>query len=452
MTERWREALDRLGRIGPDRDRIRSRAEGGPRMPAPDPGSGRRVAAAVLALAVAAGSFALVFSVFRGGGSRVGATTPAGPTPAISTSPSTTDAGIPPPGAVLYPESICDVPEFDPDVALLVGQESVEYPRSVLEAPGGPASSLEGPASDELRAHLETPAARNAPADGWRVLWSSGSEVTFGAPFGEGEWWVDAFEHREGGWRVFDEEIAKQRDTPAQRGHGMELRWDGPFAVEHGAWNDPLRLANEQALAWTDPNDRFVAVPHVFDLSTGREIGPGADPIAAQGGPARLGRGEAAEIPVALGALVPSLFPATYPIVACVPDLGLASPVGSLEVADDASVADVDVLTYHSNGVSMDALAGGELTVHHGCLALAREVTDAGWTYLILPNGYALVRRGDREVLIRPTGEAVGAIGDDVSFGGGGVLWTQRLTDAVIGGVPKACGPGTGGGYFLVGS
>ncbi len=92
------------------------------------------------------------------------------------------------------------------------------------------------------------------------------------------------------------------------------------------------------------------------------------------------------------------------------------------------------------------------MTVHHGCLALAREVTDAGWTYLILPNGYALVRRGDREVLIRPTGEAVGAIGDDVSFGGGGVLWTQRLTDAVIGGVPKACGPGTGGGYFLVGS
>jgi hypothetical protein len=45
--------------------------------------------------------------------------------------------------------------------------------------------------------------------------------------------------------------------------------------------------------------------------------------------------------------------PGTYSIVACVPELALASPVGTLRVLDNARATDVHVITYAVNGTSM---------------------------------------------------------------------------------------------------
>src|SRR5439155_97829 len=83
-------------------------SERGARTSGGDPGSGRRLVAAVVALAVAAASFALVVTVFWGGDARI-STTP---------QPSPTATGTTPTGAaaLLDPHAICQVPAFDPDV------------------------------------------------------------------------------------------------------------------------------------------------------------------------------------------------------------------------------------------------------------------------------------------------------------------------------------------------
>ncbi|MFL5797283.1 MAG: hypothetical protein ACJ77A_05040 [Actinomycetota bacterium] len=441
MTERWREKLGRLGRAEPDRERIRSLVERGPRLPGGDPGSGRRLVAAVVALAVAVASFALVVTVFRGNHPRVSSTTPP-PTPATS--------GASQPSA-LDPAAICRVPAYDPDVALLVGNETVQYPRNVLDETGTPASALDGPAADALRARLATPTAQNAPTDGWRAISTSPTAVTFAAPFSAGEWWIEAFESHEGTWRSINEEIAERRQTPAQLGHDLQLRWSGDLVLQAGAWNHPLEVVNDRPSPWVgDPEsiERFAAIPHLFDPATGQPVGSGANDVFRPAGDLRLAPGSGTAVPVALGASLAALRPGTYALVACLPDLALASPVGTLRVADDAVVRPVHVLTYAPTGVSMTALAGGRLAVLNGCLGIGNLGSGPDEaTYVLWPRGYALVDRGGRQVLIDPVGEEVGGLGDEVSLGGGG--GPLRLVEhEAIGGIPEPCR--TGGGYFIV--
>ncbi len=438
MTERWREELDRLGRAEPDRERLRSLAAGGPRMPGDDRGSGRRVVAAAVALAVAATSFALVVTVFQGGSPRVSATEP--PAPAASSAPATTAA------ATLDPATICHVPTFDPDVALLVGSDTVQYPKSVLDEEGVPASALDGPAADALRNQLATPGAQHAPVDGWRAIATSASAVTYATPYEPGAWWIEAFEERDGSWHNVDEEIAEQRETPAQLGHGLELRWSADLLVRGGAWSRPLEVVNDRSSTWVGLSGvpRLAAIPYVFDASTGQLVGPGAVEIFPPSTDVRLGPGESMPVPVALGATITALQPGDYAVVACLPDLGLASPVGTLRINDDAAVTDVRVLTYELNGLSMGALTGGTLAVVNGCLGLQGDGGPA--TYLILPQGYALVVRDGTKMLIDPLGNEVGALGDQVSFGGGGSP-LSGVEHAVIDGIPEPCR--TGGGYFI---
>jgi hypothetical protein len=438
MTERWRDELDRLGRAEPDRERIRTLAAGGPRMPGGDRGSGRRVVAAVIALAVAAASFALVVTVFRGAGPKVSATPP--PSPTATGAPPTTAA------ADLDPAAICQVPTFDPDVALLVGSDTVQYPKPVLDEPGVPASALDGPAADALRARLATPAAGHAPSEGWRAIGTSPSAVRYAAPYAPGEWWIEAFEERDGSWQHVDEEIAERRETPAQLGHGLELSWNADLLLHGGAWNRPLDVVNDRSSTWMSLGTvaRLAAIPHVFDTSTGQLVGPGAYEVYPSSTEVRLQPGERTAVPVALGASITALHPGEYAVVACLPDLGLASPVGTLRISDEAAVRDVRVLTYEPNGTSMGALTGGTLAVVNGCLGLQGDRGPA--TYLILPQGYALVVRDGTKMLIDPLGNEVGALGDRVSFGGGGSP-ISGVEHAVIDGIPEPCR--TGGGYFL---
>ena len=431
MRERLRDALGAIDRVEPDRGHLRDLAAGGPRMSDPMGGGGRRVVALVVGLALAGASIALVVTTFRRD-----ATAPTGPTPSAAASPST----------AIDRATVCAAPLYDPDVALLVGNETVEYPRAVLEGPGSDPDDLEGPAADALRAHLATPALVHAPEGGWRAIAESGERVTYAAPadIGDLDWWVVDLVRRGDGWRA-GEEIVEQRPTPAQLGLGLRLEWTGQVVVEDGGWTSTLRVVNEREEAWTWDHFGLWGLVHVFDPDTGKELADGSGIFPVGEASFAVEPGMAAELPLALGGVATGLPPGSHDIVACVPQLALASPVSTLRVVDGpAEVAGVDLLTYTHTGGGMDALARGRLTVDNGCLAI-----DSGGrsTYVVWPEGYALVDRGGRTVLIDPVGREVAGLGEDVSLGGG-FLSARHIEGSVHGGLPDPCRVG-GEGYFL---
>jgi hypothetical protein len=296
-------------------------------------------------------------------------------------------------------------------------------------------------------ARLADPKAGNAPTDGWREIASSSTAVTFAAPLHPDVWWVEAFEERNGVWRMVDEELADRRPTAAQRGHGLELRWDADLVFDGSRWNPALTIVNDRPSTWIDDGGEFWADAHVFDRATGEEVALGEGGIAA-GVSKRyeVSSGDTASIPVALGPKIGSLARVTYDLVACIPALGLASPVGTLRV-DDTAAVDIHVLTYHFTGAAMTALAFGKLADVNGCLGLEREGDSTHATYLLWPDGYALVERDGRTVLLDPVGNEVAALGDEVSLGGGGAP-LRLIEDSVIGGIPESCRIG-GEGYFI---
>ena len=422
MTERWREKLGVLGRAEPDQARLRGLTSQGARMPEPGRSGGSRVLAAAVAFAVAAGALAFLVAAFRD-------------EPA--------DRAM----SDLEPAAICAIPTYDPDVALLTGQPEREVALADLEGPGQPASMLEGPATDALRACLSSPAAVNFPADGWRRVETGTDEVRFASPHDPEGWWLAGFtEQLDGDWRQTEEEIVDQAQTPAQRGHDLRLTWSGDLVLDGGEWNDPLSLADGRGDVWIDEGNRHWGIPHVFDQATGQEV-VAPLPVAGWGGePYRLAAGEEVALPVALGGVLPALTTGTYDVVACVPELGLASPVGRLEVGATGVMPGARILTYPSQGVGMEALGGGTLAVVDGCLA-ANGPGGRHGDFIVWPDGHVLVDRDGRRILIDPVGEEVGALGDDVLLGGGNVP-ESGVARIVTGDIPKACAASERG-YFL---
>jgi hypothetical protein len=136
----------------------------------------------------------------------------------------------------------------------------------------------------------------------------------------------------------------------------------------------------------------------------------------------------------------------SYDLVVCVPGLGLASSVGVLRVVDRPAAAEGRVLTYPPANGFMEALGTGTLTLHNGCVALDLG-GDSLPTYVVWPDGYALVDRDGRSVMIDPTGQEVGALGDHVALGGGSVP-LRSIADRVTGGVPETC-RAEGHDYFV---
>jgi hypothetical protein len=427
MTERWRERLGALGRVEPEGGRLRDLASGGPRHPEPPRGGGSRVVAAVVAAAVAVSALG-----FLAWGLRDDTT---GRTPSGDRVESALD-----------PEAICEVPTYDPDVALLVGQPEREVPLADLEGPGQPATDLEGPGAEAFRAYLATPGARNFPADGWRRVTTDTDEVLFASPHEPDGWWLAGFTPQpDGDWRRTEEEIVEQAQTRAQRGQGLSLTWDGDLVVDEGRWNVPLRLVNGREDAWSDEGSLLWGIPHVFEAETGVEVAAPLPTSGWSGDGYELGPGDALEVPVALGGALPALEPGAYEVVACVPDLGLASPPVEATVDDTGVVTGVRVLTYRFEGASMLALSGrGTLSVEGGCLA---TVTADQVVYPVWPDGHVVVRRDGREVLIDPVGQDVAALGDEVTLGGGFVPG-RLLDDIVTGGLPPSCRT-SGEGYFI---
>lgn len=342
-------------------------------------------------------------------------------------------------------EDICDVPGYDPDVALLVGNEVTQYPMNVLTQDGSSAEDLSGTGSDLLRGYIDSPAAVYAPRDGWRAIDSSNDAVTFAAPEGESEWWVVGFERNdEGAWRQVEEQIVEQQPTAAQRGRGLRLHWRADLILRNGAWSSPLELVNERSSVWTDDGGEYWGAPHVFERDSGQEVGIGPSSVGGTGDPYELEPGASLGMLVTLGGAIDGLDPGTYDVVACVPQLGLASPVGTLRITGESAVPEVRVLTHTPSGASMDALGGGELAVENGCLTM-RSGGDV--TYVVWPQGYQLVRRDDRTVLIDPTGEEIAALGERVQLGGG-LVPLRFAEDSILQGLPKACRAG-GESYFV---
>ena len=397
--------------------------------------------AGVLSLGLAVASFMMLRNAFNEG--------------PLTPSPVRSDVGANP----LDPATICDVPAYDPSVALLGDDFSGvfgetgprEVPLEVLEAPGAPASSIVGPAAEALRSYLASPEAVNAPADGWRAIAETSEEMIFAAPpdGGYSDWWVTRFTMDGGEWKPRETELVDQHLMPAQRGRGLRLTWgETTVVVDDGVWGSTLSLNNDRGDSWSSGADTYElwGVAHVFDPETGREVGHAARSVGGWGVETRLAAGEAVRLPLSLGGALSALRSGhEYDVVACVPELGLASSVGALRVAEHP-MASATVLVYPFTGVSMDALGGGRLVVHNGCLAVAGRSPRP--IYVLWPDGYSLVYRLDeRPVLIDPVGRQVARLGEEVTLGGGFVALEHTET-ATIGGIPAACKTG-GEGYFF---
>jgi hypothetical protein len=444
MPERWRRKLEALDDVEPEMSKLRDRALLGPRLPGPAPHPARPVIAGVVAIALAVGSFGLLRATF--GGERDESD--------VRSSPPPTQVGTTP-----EPEVVCDVPRYDPDVALLGDDFSSVFgaigPREIpvrrLEVAGEPASSIDGSAADALRTYLSDPGSRNAPTDGWRTITEGPDEVIYAAPpdGGYSDWWVTRFTISPDGWVARETELVDQHPTPAQLGHGLQLSWTGAVVMADGGWNTTLRLANGRADRWTIGEDGYElwGHVHVFDRERGTEIGRAAETIGNWGPPLALEPGASARIPLSLGGAIEALASDhIYDIIACVPELGLASPMGALRVQDNASVETVRVLTYPDSGIHMQALGGGRLMVHNGCLAVAERSPRP--IYVLWPDGYALVDRGAGEpVLIDAVGREVARLGDEVTLGGGYVP-PDGAEAAAIGGIPESCRR-SGESYFV---
>jgi hypothetical protein len=445
MPERWRRKLGELGGLEPDAAGLRDRALHGPRLPDPKPGPGRAIVAGAVAIALSVGSFGLLRTTFGDGRNGQDEQTSSPPTPV---------------GAAIDPAAVCDVPEYDPDVALLGDRYDmyihpsvgpIEVPLDVLQVPGESGSTIAGPGADELRRFLDSGEARYAPSGGWRAIAESDDEVIFAAPPGGGysDWWIVRLVSKDGAWRFEHTELVDQHQTPAQLGHGLELRWTRPVVLRGGTWNSSLEFSNGRHDSWTIGEDGYElwGHVHVFDPTSGDEVGRAAETIGNWGPPLALDAGSSALLPLSLGGSLEALASdRSYDVVACVPELGLASPVGTLRVEENTVVRTVQVLTYPFGGASMQALGGGRLMVHNGCLAVDQRSPRP--IYVLWPDGYAMVEReGEGRVLIDPVGREVARLGDDVSLGGGYVP-PDAAENATIGGVPEDCRT-SGEGYFL---
>ena len=358
----------------------------------------------------------------------------------------------------LDPEELCDVPAYDPNVAILGDDSSSVFgamgprqvPLEVLEDPGASASSIVGPATEALRSYLAGPQGVNAPSDGWRTIAQTADEVIFAAPpdGGYSDWWVTRFTLTDGAWTARESELVDQHQTAAQLGRGLSLTWGETTVVDDGAWGSTLHLNNDRGASWSSGEGGYElwGVAHVFDPETGGEMGHAAQSVGGWGVESVLALGETVRLPLSLGGALTALESGhEYDVVACVPELGLASPVGKLRVAEHP-MASARVLTYPFEGASMLALGGGRLMIHDGCLAVAGRSPRP--IYVLWPDGYSLVYRQHEEpVLIDPVGREVARLGETIMLGGGYVP-LENAGPITIGGIPPTCRAG-GEGYFL---
>src|SRR5918994_5438567 len=132
--------------------------------------------------------------------------------------------------------------------------------------------------------------------------------------------------------------------------------------------HDPRALEG-RADPWTIGEDGYQlwGHVHVFAPVTGAEIGRAAETLGGWGGPLTLEPSATTRLPLSFGGALDAVTSGrSYDVIACVPEIGLASPVGSLRVEENTLVRSARVLTYSSTGGMMQALAFGKLVVPRG--------------------------------------------------------------------------------------
>lgn len=398
-------------------------------MPEPSASTGSRVAAAAVALLLAVGGTTIAVRALRSDGSG----------PAM---------------AVIDPAAVCGfTPHHGPEYVSLDG---LEIPRSVLDQSGMHFSELPANVVGDLRpfiAHGGIDAA-HPPEDGWRIIDQGADGATVAAPNGH-DWYVLRIDSPPtsptvGGWAPYAEVLP----TAADRGSGLRLVWDGTIEVHQGDHPQMhLEAVNDGGTAWKDDRGEYWGITHVFDPATGRELFPNAQyGIAGVGRKYDVPPDGRFDVPVAAPPRFNALPPGTYALVACVPELSLASPVGELRVLGDtpstSSSPDVTILVAKpQNGPSAAAVGGGTLTVVDGCLALG--VPSGPPSFVIWPVGSGLTQRDGQTWVTDPNGDVVAQVGTSVRLGGGfiGLSQAESLVDGAI---PESCTV-NGERYFLAG-
>jgi len=313
MSERWRRTVGQIGRVEPDMEKLRAAALEGPRIPRLGEDvarpTGSRVVAAIVAIALAGATFTFVQSGFG----ETDASGPAGPNPA----------------------TICGTSEDEgqatrPD---LVALADYEIETSSLAEEGFPLLDLASVPRDALLDfYRQGPDPSSKPADGWREVYEREDRVVLAAPddAGSDRWYYVAFAKYEGQWRASGWGFLPIGETVMQRGEGLRLEWRSEIVYDRGALQEGIWLVNERDEPWIDEEGgEYWGIVHLLDPASGEEVAQGHGAVFGTGKSYNVAPGDAVQLPLGFGNLdrVPD---GTYAAVACVPDLGLASPLGTL--------------------------------------------------------------------------------------------------------------------------
>ena len=277
-----------------------------PRSDDPDPRRSprSRVIAGVVAVVVAAAAFGFVRTAFKDDG------------PVI--------AGGPDPATVCPSDS-----HLDPAYVDLGG---FEVKTDVLEQPGvarDQITLLPAAALDYFFTNSEVQLS-DAPQDGWRPILEEEDRIVLAAPMPDGKTWYSVtFAKKAGVWSVAGWGAGEPIVTPAQRGAGLHLEWRGDVTYDRRSADTGIWLVNDRPDTWVDDRGEYWAIVNLFDPATGMEVPQAPAAIGGVGRSYRLAPGEAVELPLAFGDLS-GVADGTYTAIACVRELALASPVGSV--------------------------------------------------------------------------------------------------------------------------
>jgi hypothetical protein len=314
------------------------------------------------------------------------------------------------------PNAVCPTTShLDPSYVSLSG---IEVASSVLDEPGTPLDQVAEVPPEGVAAFLDATSENGdrIPEDGWRAIDASPSFVTIAAPGDGQDWWYASISLVDPpsipGWGAGPLQV-----TSAQRGEGLHLEWrEPPTIVRNRQIDGNVWLVNDADEPWINSDfGEYWGSVHVFDPATGAELSQADSAIAGVGRDYHLEPGEAVALPLAIGEL-DDPEPGDYDVVACVDDLALASPVGTVHIA--------------GSGTSDEAAQPLPSTLEITCEADG-STTVATPQIAVRSNGFGLKVRSDLE---EPA--SLNGLGMDVDPG-----TTEIVTTTPPGRLDVACWP-----------
>jgi hypothetical protein len=176
-----------------------------------------------------------------------------------------------------------------------------------------------------------------APQTGWRPIVQEPDHVEIAAPMSDGKiWYYVSFTKKGSEWSWAGSGANEPIATAAQRGAGLRLAWRGTVAYDRRSVDEVIWLVNDRDTTWNDDRGEYWAIVHLFDPATGQEILMGPAAIGGVGRTYSVLPGAHVQLPLAFGNLT-SVPDGQYDAVACVPELALASPVGTVAIVSGAA-------------------------------------------------------------------------------------------------------------------